>query len=166
VVEEDVQMAPQRLRWAPQNLVGVWLHHSPMLTLVYHRSNLAAPEFLQNFVVHLLLGPWKTFSYNPSLLSSFAGTRSSSSNQSSSPQEKVLTFLPKGANSPSPLWSLLSHLHLYISLSSYIPREVPGRRWFGFLVIPGFQEIANIERQHPEPISLELDVANNTTGWS
>jgi hypothetical protein len=42
-----VHMAPQRLRWAPQNLVGVWLHHSPMLALVHHRSNSAAPEFLQ-----------------------------------------------------------------------------------------------------------------------
>jgi hypothetical protein len=42
-----VHMAPQRLRWAPQNLVGVWLHNSPMLALVHHRSNLAAPEFLQ-----------------------------------------------------------------------------------------------------------------------
>jgi hypothetical protein len=60
VVEEDVHMAPQRLRWALQNLVGVWLYHSPMLALVHHRSNLTAPEFLQmvahNFVVHLLLG--------------------------------------------------------------------------------------------------------------
>jgi hypothetical protein len=26
------------------------------------------------------------------------------------------------------------------------PREVPGRRCFGFLVIPGLQEIANMER--------------------
>jgi hypothetical protein len=51
-----VQMAPQRLRWALQNLVGVWLHHSPMLALVHHRSNSAAPGFLHNFVVHLLLG--------------------------------------------------------------------------------------------------------------
>jgi hypothetical protein len=63
VVEEGVHMAPQRLRWIPQNLVGAWLHHSPMLALVHHRSNLAAPEFLQmaahNFVVHLLLGPQK-----------------------------------------------------------------------------------------------------------
>jgi hypothetical protein len=63
VVEEDVHMAPQRLRWAPQNLVGAWLHHSPMLALVHHRSNSAAPEFLQmvahNFVAHLLLGLWK-----------------------------------------------------------------------------------------------------------
>jgi hypothetical protein len=58
-----VHMAPQRLRWAPQNLVGAWLHHSPMFALVHHLSNSAAPEFLQmvahNFVVHLLLGPWK-----------------------------------------------------------------------------------------------------------
>jgi hypothetical protein len=29
VVEEDVQMGPQRLRWAPQKVVGAWLHHSP-----------------------------------------------------------------------------------------------------------------------------------------
>jgi hypothetical protein len=62
-VEEDVHMAPQRLRWESQNLVGAWLHHSPMLALVHHRSNSAAPEFLQmvahNFVVYLLLGPWK-----------------------------------------------------------------------------------------------------------
>jgi hypothetical protein len=61
--EEDVHMAPQRLRWAPQNLVGAWLHHAPMLALVHHCSNSAAPEFLQivapNFVAHLLLGPWK-----------------------------------------------------------------------------------------------------------
>jgi hypothetical protein len=63
VVEEDVHMAPQRLRGAPQNLVGAWLHHSPMLEMVHHRSNPAVPEFLQmvahNFVAHLLLGPWK-----------------------------------------------------------------------------------------------------------
>jgi hypothetical protein len=56
-----VHMAPQRLRWVPQNLVGAWLHHSPMLALVHHRSNSAAPEFLQmvahNFVAHLLLVP-------------------------------------------------------------------------------------------------------------
>jgi hypothetical protein len=46
-VEEDVHMASQRLLWAPQNLVGVWLHHSPMLALVHHHSNLAALEFFQ-----------------------------------------------------------------------------------------------------------------------
>jgi hypothetical protein len=44
-------------------MVGVWLHHSPMLALVHHCSNLAAPGFLamvgHNFVVHLLLGSWK-----------------------------------------------------------------------------------------------------------
>jgi hypothetical protein len=44
-------------------MVGVWLHHSPMLALVHHRSNSAAPGFLpmvgHNFVVHLILGSWK-----------------------------------------------------------------------------------------------------------
>jgi hypothetical protein len=63
-------MALQRLHWAPQNLVGVWLHHSPMLALVHHRGNLTAPEFLQMvahiFFTHFLLGPWETFFYNPS----------------------------------------------------------------------------------------------------
>jgi hypothetical protein len=37
--------------------------------------------------------------------------------------------------------------------------EVPGRRCFGFLVIPDLEEIANMERLHPEPISPEPDVA-------
>jgi hypothetical protein len=63
VVEEDVHMAPQRLCWIPQNLVGAWLHHSPMLELVQHRSNSVALEFLQmvvhNFVEHLPLELWK-----------------------------------------------------------------------------------------------------------
>jgi hypothetical protein len=64
-------MAPRRLRWAPQNLVRAWLHHSPMLALVHHRSNSVTPGFLQmvahNFVAHLLLGPWKNL-----LLKSFS----------------------------------------------------------------------------------------------
>jgi hypothetical protein len=45
VVEEIVHRAPQRLHWAPHNLVGAWLHHFPMLALVADRSNLAASEF-------------------------------------------------------------------------------------------------------------------------
>jgi hypothetical protein len=49
----------RKLRSAPHTLVEAWLHHSPMLALVDHRSNLAAAEFLHtvahNFVVHLLL---------------------------------------------------------------------------------------------------------------
>jgi hypothetical protein len=64
-----------------------------------------------------------------------------------SPQEKVLIFHPIGANLLWTFWSLLSHLYLYIFLSSYTQsREVPGRRCFGFLVIPGLKEIANMER--------------------
>jgi hypothetical protein len=90
VVEEIVHKAPQRLRWAPHNLVGAWLHHSPMLALVDHRSNLAASEFLHtvahSFVVHLPScaeeGPSSTIL---PLLFFLASTRSPSSNQSSFP---------------------------------------------------------------------------------
>jgi hypothetical protein len=32
---------PQRLRWAAHNLVGAWVHHSPMLASVALRNNLA-----------------------------------------------------------------------------------------------------------------------------
>jgi hypothetical protein len=63
-----------------------------------------------------------------------------------SPQEKVLIFNPEGVSLLWPLWSLLSHLHLYIFFSSFNPREVPARRCFGFLVIPDLKEIANMER--------------------
>jgi hypothetical protein len=101
-------MAPQRLRWAPQNLVGVWLHHSSMLALVHHCSNSAAPEFLQvvadNFVVHLLLGSWKNL-----LLQSFSFIFSLPAQEVLpltnllSLQEKVLIFNPIGA---SLLWPL------------------------------------------------------------
>jgi hypothetical protein len=86
VVEEDVHMAPQRLCWAPQNLVGVWLCHSPMLALVHHRSNSVAPEFLQILLCTSFLGRGRTFSYNPSsFIFFFAGTSSPSSNRSSFP---------------------------------------------------------------------------------
>jgi hypothetical protein len=72
VVKEDVHKAPQRLRWIPQNLVGVWLHHSPMVALVHHHSNSAVPELLQWVDIILVctsfLGCGRTFSYNPSLL--------------------------------------------------------------------------------------------------
>jgi hypothetical protein len=83
-------------------MVGVWLHHSPMLALVHHRSNLAAPEFLQ-MVAHNFCCALPSWAMGEPFIFFFAGTRSPSSNQSSSPQEKVLTFLPKGANSPRPL---------------------------------------------------------------
>jgi hypothetical protein len=87
---------------------GAWLHHSPMLALVHHRSNSTAPEFLQmvahNFVVHLLSCVVEELS--PTILLFYF----SSSAQEvlpltnlSSPKEKVLTFLLKGLNSPWPL---------------------------------------------------------------
>jgi hypothetical protein len=41
VVRGIVHRAPQRLRWAPHNFVGAWLHHSPMLASMALRSNLA-----------------------------------------------------------------------------------------------------------------------------
>jgi hypothetical protein len=40
------------------------------------------------------------------------------------------------------------------------PREVPGRRCSGFLGIPGLIEMANMEREHPKPISPDPDVAS------
>jgi hypothetical protein len=146
-------MAPQRLRWAPQNSVGAWLHHSPMLALVHHRSNLAVPEFLQmvahNFVVHLLLGSWKNRLLQ-SFLSYFffTGTRSPSSNQSSFPSRKSLNLRSgRGkftlATLKPPLSSLLMFLLHFIYSN---PREVPARRCFGFLVIPSLKKIANMER--------------------
>jgi hypothetical protein len=129
-----VHMASQRLRWAPQYLVGVWLHHSPMLALVHHFSNSAAPRFLQmvahNFVVHLLLVPWKKSSaIILPLLFFFASTRSPSSNQSSFPSRKSLN-LPsvRGkftlATLKPPLWS-----PLIFRLSSY--DQILGRSRLG-----------------------------------
>jgi hypothetical protein len=56
-----------------------------------------------------------------------------------------------------PLSSPLIYLPCFIYSN---PREVPGRRCSGFLVIPGLKEIASMERLHPEPISLEPDVAS------
>jgi hypothetical protein len=86
-------MTPQRLRWAPQNFMGGMAASLPMLALVHHRSNLAAPEFLQMVAHNLLrtsfLGRGRTFSYNPSsFIFFFCGTRSPSSNQSSFPSRK------------------------------------------------------------------------------
>jgi hypothetical protein len=41
VVGGVVCKAPQRSRWAPHNLVGAPVHHSPMLAPVALRNNLA-----------------------------------------------------------------------------------------------------------------------------
>jgi hypothetical protein len=41
-----------------------------------------------------------------------------------------------------------------------IPKEVSTRRNFGFLVIPGLNEMANMERLHPEPISPDPEIAS------
>jgi hypothetical protein len=126
-------MALQRLRWALQ-MVGAWLHHSPMLALVHHRSNSAAPEFLKmvahNFVAHLPLGRGRTFSYNPSsfIFSSPAQEVVPLTNLLSL-QEKVSIFHLKGANSSRPLRSLLSHLHLCSCLASYI--QIQGKSQVG-----------------------------------
>jgi hypothetical protein len=59
MVDKGVHIVLQRPRLVPQNLVGAWLHHSPILALVHHCSISAAPEFLHkvahNFRAHLLL---------------------------------------------------------------------------------------------------------------
>jgi hypothetical protein len=84
--------------------VGAWLHHSPMLALVHHRSNSAAPEFLQmvahNFFAHLLLGLWKNLLFY--FFSSLAQEVLPIANLLYL-QEKVLIFNPTGA---SLLWPL------------------------------------------------------------
>jgi hypothetical protein len=65
-----------------------------------------------------------------------------------SPQEKSLN-LPSDRGKftlstlKPPLSSPLMHLPSFIYSN---PREVSGRRCFGFLVIPGLKEIANMER--------------------
>jgi hypothetical protein len=72
----------------------------------------------------------------------------------SSPAQEVFT-LKKSLNLPfdrgkftlatlkPPLSSPLTYLPCFIYSN---PREVPGRRCFGFLVIPDLKEIANMER--------------------
>jgi hypothetical protein len=51
VVGDIVHRAPQRLHWAPHNLVGVSVHHPPMLAFGALRNNLAEEESRQ-MVVH------------------------------------------------------------------------------------------------------------------
>jgi hypothetical protein len=62
-LEENMNENGKTNDFGYRKMVGAWLHHSPMLALVHHRSNSAEPEFLRmvahNFVAHLLLGPWK-----------------------------------------------------------------------------------------------------------
>jgi hypothetical protein len=106
--EEDVHMAPQRLRWIPQNLVGAWLHHSPMLALVHHRNNSAAPEFNKWWHIILFctsfLGRGRTFSYNPSAFIFSSPTQEVLPlTNLLSPREKVLIFHPEEV---SLLWPL------------------------------------------------------------
>jgi hypothetical protein len=101
-----------------------------------------------NFVAHLLLGPWKNLLLQSFSFIFFAGTRSPSSNQSFFPSRKSLN-LPseRGKFTLATLKHPLSSSLIYFSFFIYSnPREVPGRRCFGFLVIPGFKEIANMER--------------------
>jgi hypothetical protein len=106
VVEEGVHMAPQRLRWAPQKWWGHGCTTPPCLhwyiTVVTRRRWDSSKWWHIILLRTSSLGRRRSFSYNPSLLFFFAGTRSPSSNQSFFPSKKVLTFLPKGANSPWP----------------------------------------------------------------
>jgi hypothetical protein len=100
--------------WLHKGYVGyrkIWWAHGcttpPCLhwytTVVTWRRRNSSRWWHINLLCTSFVGHRRSFSYNPSLLFFFVGTRSPSSNQSSSPQEKVLTFLPKGANSPWPL---------------------------------------------------------------
>jgi hypothetical protein len=105
-----------------------------MLALVHHRSNLAAPEFLQmvahNFVAHLLLGPWKNL-----LLQSFSFIflrrhKKSFLSPIFFPSRKSL-YLPseKGKFTLATLRPPLSSSLIYFLFFIYSnPREVPGRR--------------------------------------
>jgi hypothetical protein len=72
VVEEDVQMAPQRLRWAPQKWWGYGCTTPPCLpwyttVVIWRRRN-----FFKWWRIILLctffLGHRRSFSYNPSPL--------------------------------------------------------------------------------------------------
>jgi hypothetical protein len=85
----------------------------------------------------------------------FAGTRSPSSNQSFFPSRKSLN-LPseRGKFTLATLNPPLSSSLIYFPfLQIFNPREVPAKRCFGFLVIPGFKDIANMER-YPEMGSI------------
>jgi hypothetical protein len=136
-----VHIAPQRLRWVLQNFVGAWMHHSPMLALVHHRSISTAPEFLQ-MVAHIG-APSSWAAKEPSsiifpLLFFFAGTRSPSSNQSSFPSRKSLSLASgRGKFTLTNLKSPISSPLIYFSCFKYSnPREVPTRRCSGFLEFP------------------------------
>jgi hypothetical protein len=78
-----------------------------MLALVHHRSNSAAPEFLQmvahNFVVYLLLEPYKILLLILLFYFSSLAQEVLPLTNLLSPREKVLIFDPIGANL---LWPL------------------------------------------------------------
>jgi hypothetical protein len=85
---------------------GAWLHHSPMLAAVHHRSNSVAPEFLHIILLHTsFLGRGKTFSNNPSSFIFFSSPAQEVLPLTNlfSPQEKVLIFNPTGENLLLPL---------------------------------------------------------------
>jgi hypothetical protein len=100
VVEEDVYMASQRLRCAPQNWWGHGCTTPPCLhwytTIVTRRRRNSYKWWHIILLCTSFLGRGRTFSYNPpAFIFFFTGTRGPSSNQSSFPQEKVLIFLLK-----------------------------------------------------------------------
>jgi hypothetical protein len=91
------------------------------------------------------LGHRRSFSYNPSFpspaqevlpLNNLLSLKKSLKLQSERDKFTLATLKP----------SLSSPL-IYLSFFIYSNRrEVPGRRWFGFLAIPSLKEIANMER--------------------
>jgi hypothetical protein len=87
------------------------------------------------------LGRGRTFSYNPSLLFF------SSPAQEVLPLTDLLSPQDRGKFTLATLKPPLSSSLIYFPFFIYSnPREVPGRRFFGFLVTPGLKEIANMER--------------------
>jgi hypothetical protein len=141
MVEEGVHMAPQRLRWAPQNL------HWYTTVVTWRRRN-SSKWWHIILLSTSFLGRRRSFSYNPSLYFSSTAQEVLPLTKHLSPQEKVLT-LPseRGKFTLATLKPPLSSRLIYLSFFIYSNhREVLGRRWFGFLVIPGLKEIANMER--------------------
>jgi hypothetical protein len=95
VVEEDVHMAPQRLRWAPQKWWGHGCTTPPCLhwyttVVTWRRRDSYKWWHIILLCTSFLCRGWSFFYNSSSFIFFFAGTRSPSSNQSSFPSRKRL----------------------------------------------------------------------------